>query len=64
MVSAKVTVKKVLDNLPDDCTMDEVLDRLFVTRLVEERLEDFSDPHAKTYTTDQVREMVAQWRTK
>jgi len=64
MVSAKATVQKVLDHLPDDCTMDEVMDRLFVANLIEERLEDFADPDAKTYTTDQVRAMISQWRTK
>lgn len=64
MLSAKETVRKVLDNLPEDCSMEQFLDRLFVINLIEQRLDDLDKPDTVTYTTGQVREMIAQWRVK
>jgi predicted transcriptional regulator len=34
-VSAKQTVRELLDRLPDDCSLDEVLYHLYVVRSVE-----------------------------
>jgi len=39
-MSAKETVKALLDKLPDDCTMDEVLYRLYVVNAIEKGLAD------------------------
>lgn len=64
MVSTKSTVQKVLDHLPDDCTMDQFLDRLFVINLIEQRLNDLEQNPDETYTTGQVREMMSKWRVK
>ncbi|MFN3167655.1 MAG: hypothetical protein ACE37H_11385 [Phycisphaeraceae bacterium] len=62
MVSAKATVQKVLDNLPDDCTMQQVLDRLALVSMLEQRLDEHNDPNAESYSSDEVREMIAKWR--
>ncbi|MEM6505090.1 MAG: hypothetical protein AAF711_06460 [Planctomycetota bacterium] len=64
MVSAKATVQKVLDNLPDDCTIQDVMDRLFVANLIEERLDELDNLKADSCSTDQVREMISKWRSK
>ncbi len=64
MVSAKATVRKVLDNLPDDCTMQQVMDRLVFINMLEQRLDELAKPEAVTYSTDQVREMIAKWRVQ
>lgn len=63
MVTTKDTVRRVLEKLPDDCSMDEFLDQLFYVNLIEKRLDDAEKPGAKTYTTEQVREVIAVWRT-
>ena len=39
-VTTKETVKAVLDRLPDDCTMDEVLYHLYVVHSIERGLAD------------------------
>lgn len=64
MVSAKITAQKVLDNLPDDCTMQQVMDRLIFINMLQERLDELDNPEAETFTTDQVREMISKWRVK
>lgn len=64
MVSTKSTVQKILNDLPEDCTMEQFLDRLFVVNLVEQRLEELNQDRSETYTTDEVREMISKWRVK
>ena len=39
-MTAKETVRALLDRLPDDCTMDEVLYRLYVVQAVAEGVAD------------------------
>lgn len=58
MVSAKATVQKVLDNLPDDCTMDQVMERIRFIALIESRLDELDQPGTKTYTTEEVLEHI------
>jgi predicted transcriptional regulator len=40
VVTTKETVRAVLDRLPDDCTLDEVLYHLYVVRSIERGLAD------------------------
>ena len=40
MAQTKETVKALLDRLPDDCTLDDVLYHLYVIQAVESGLED------------------------
>ncbi len=40
MAQAKETVKALLDRLPDDCSLDDVLYHLYIIRAVERGLED------------------------
>ena len=39
-MQVKATVRSVLDRLPDDCTMEEVLYHLYVVQKIEEGLAD------------------------
>lgn len=64
MVSTKETVRRVLDKLPENCSMDDFLDQLFYVDLIEKRLEKAEMPEAKAYSPRQVREMITQWRLK
>ena len=40
MAQTKETVQALLDRLPDDCTLDDVLYHLYVIQAVESGLED------------------------
>ena len=40
MTQTKETVKALLDRLPDDCSLDDVLYHLYVIQAVERGLED------------------------
>ncbi|MFK7788532.1 MAG: hypothetical protein AB8C95_03420 [Phycisphaeraceae bacterium] len=61
MVSTKATVQKVLDNLPDDCTLHEVMDRLAYVEMIQDRLGSLSDPDCETISQDEVERKVAHW---
>ncbi|MEM1353929.1 MAG: hypothetical protein AAGC44_12055 [Planctomycetota bacterium] len=64
MVSTKETVRRVLEKLPEDCSMEQFLDELFYINLIEKRLDEAQQPGARTYSSDQVREQIAKWRLK
>lgn len=61
MVSAKATVQKVLDNLPDDCTIHQVMDRLAYIEMIQSRLHIASGPDAQTISQDDIERKVAKW---
>ena len=61
MVSAKATVQKVLDNLPDDCTIHQVLDRLAYIEMIQSRVDLASRPDAKTVSQEEIERKVAKW---
>ena len=39
MVSAKQQAKEAIDQLPDDCTMEDIQYQLYVTEVIRRRLE-------------------------
>ncbi len=55
MPKAKETVKALLDRLPDDCSLDDVMYHLHVIRAVERGLEDVAEgrviPHDEVAAT-------------
>jgi hypothetical protein len=61
MVSAKATVQKVLDNLPDDCTIDQVLDRLAYIEMIQNRVDLASNPETETVSQEDIERKVAKW---
>ena len=62
MQPAKATVQAVLDRLPDDCSLDEVLYHLYVVQKVEQGLADVASgnvvPHAVA-----MQELRRKWLT-
>lgn len=61
MVSTKATVQKVLDNLPDDCTIHQALDRLSYIETIQNRLDLANSPNAETVSQDDIERKVAKW---
>ena len=61
-MNVKQQVEQVLQQLPDDCTMEEVQHELYVSDLIRRRAEmsetDEGIPH------DQVLKRLATWRAK
>lgn len=55
-------VLEVLDQLGDDATLDEVLNRLHVRNKIEEGLGDMRA--GRTHTSDEVRRRISQWPDK
>ena len=55
MLKAKETVKALLDRLPDDCSLDDVIYHLYVIQAVERGLEDVAQgrviPHDEVAET-------------
>ena len=55
MAQTKDTVKALLDRLPDDCSLDDVLYHLYVIQAVERGLEDVAQgrviPHDEVADT-------------
>jgi hypothetical protein len=58
LVEAKATVRALLDRLPDDCTIDDVLYHLYVLQEVAHGLRDVDE--GKTTPNDVVRERLRQ----
>lgn len=61
MVSTKATVRKVLDNLPDDCTFHQVMDRLSYIEAIQRRLTLASREDAVTVSQEDIERKVARW---
>lgn len=64
MVSTKSTVQKVLDNLPDDCTMEQFLDRLRLVELIQQRLDLSEQPDVETVSQEEIERTVAGWLSR
>ena len=61
MPQTKETVKALLDRLPDDCRLDDVLYHLYVIQAVESGLEDVA--HGRVITHDAVaEELRRKWQ--
>ena len=61
MPQTKETVKALLDRLPDDCSLDDVLYHLYVIQAVERGLEDVD--HSRIITHDAVaEELRRKWQ--
>lgn len=64
MVSAKATVQKILDNLPDDCTIHEVMDRLSYIEMIQGRLDALADPDQNSVSQDEIERKVTKWLSR
>lgn len=60
MQTAKEFVHKVLDSLPDDCSLDEFTYQLYLRRKVEEGLAAID--RGDVYTPEEARRKLISWR--
>jgi predicted transcriptional regulator len=62
MSAAKDEVRKLLDNLPDDCTLEDVQYHLYVLEKIQRGLADVEA--GRTYTQEEAEARIAaKWRT-
>lgn len=59
MATAKQIVRDLLENLPDDCTLDEVQYHLGVRQRIEEARQEIRD--GKFFTQEEIEKDFAQW---
>ena len=59
-ILAKEKIKKILNNLPDDSTYDEILKELAFNRMIEKGLED--SKFNRTISNEQMKQKIAQWQ--
>ena len=55
----KEKVKKTIDRLPDNFTVDQLVEELVVLNKIEEGLKDVED--GRIFTTDQVKQELKTW---
>ena len=55
----KEKIKKSIDTLPDDLTIDLVIDRLIMLDKIEQGLRDVENNN--TYTTEEVEDKLKKW---
>jgi hypothetical protein len=61
MSTAKAEVRELLDELPDDCTMEDIQYHLYVRDQIRKGL--WSLENEPTYTQEEVERAVARWLT-
>ena len=62
MRSAKLEVSKLIDTLPDDCSLDDIQSHLYVLQKVERGLKD--GEAGRTFTQEEVGKRAAKWLDK
>ena len=55
----KDKVKKTIDRLPDNFTVDQLIEELVVLNKIEDGLKNIED--GRVFTTDQVRQELKAW---
>ncbi|MEM9415560.1 MAG: hypothetical protein AAGA29_08800 [Planctomycetota bacterium] len=61
--NAKQRIQQLIEQLPDDCSFDEIQHHLHVAELLRRRIAKADAPDAEFLTTDQLRERLAKWST-
>lgn len=59
MSAAKEEVQNLLDNLPDDATLDDIHYHLYVLEKIKRGQKDIAD--GRSYTTEQAKERLSKW---
>ena len=62
MQSAKLEVSKLIDTLPDDCSLEDIQYHLYVLQKVERGLKD--GEAGRTFTQEEVGKRAAKWLDK
>lgn len=61
-LTTKNTVRELLEKLPDDCTLDDVLYHLYVLHSIENGVDDFEN--GRTISQEEVaEELRLKWRS-
>lgn len=60
MVIAKEQAIHLIEKLPDNYSMDEIMAELYFKQQVEEGLQDVKE--GRVYSHEQIKNMVLQWR--
>jgi predicted transcriptional regulator len=55
----KAKIKKSIDSLPDNLTVDQVIDRIILLDKIEQGLTDVKE--GNVYTTEEVKEKLNKW---
>jgi len=55
----KEKIKKTIDTLPEDLTIDQVIDRLIMLDKIEQGLTDVEN--GNVYTTEEVKSKLSKW---
>ena len=55
----KDKVKKAVDQLPEEFTVDQIVEQLVVLNKIEEGLKDIEE--GRVYSTDQVKQELKRW---
>lgn len=58
-ILTKDKIKKTIDSLPENPTVEEVIEQLILLDKVEQGLKDADE--GRVYTTDQVKERLGKW---
>jgi hypothetical protein len=61
MRNAKAEVRELLDELPEDCTMEDIQYHLYVREQIREGL--WSLENEPTFTQDEVEQSLSRWLT-
>ena len=59
MASAKQIALEIIRSLPDDCSLQDVTDRLYKRQLIEEARDDIRQ--GRVFTQEQIEREAAQW---
>ncbi len=59
MPTAKEEVKKILDNLPDDASLEDIQYQIYVVQKVERGLNDLEE--GRVISNDAVKQKMSQW---
>jgi predicted transcriptional regulator len=62
MQSAKMEVSKLIDTLPDDCSLEDIQYHLYVLQKVERGLKD--GEAGRTFAQEEVGKRAAKWLDK
>ncbi len=62
MQTAKQEVNKLLDTLPEDCTLEDIQYHLYVLQKIERGLKDVEE--GKVLTQEEVEKRMARWLGK
>ena len=61
MQSAKQLAIEAISSLPDDCTLDDISYRLYLTRKMERSAKDITE--SRLFSKEQTQEIVRSWFT-